>query len=149
MNDRIDEVLKISSKASLGSEQVEPVPRKAKKPKVTWSRRRRQERRQNSKNEGVVEMAVTSSMQSFYNHVAGLYENLEAIKNASTTLGQLCEEAMQATTTKQEQKVSQKTREIIDETNQNALQTKTMLESLQKETKEFKVARKIKQSDLR
>lgn len=157
MNDRINELPSWTSEPTLNhndDEQATNTPQK--KRKLSWTRRLRKGRKPEkgaTVENGDVELAkgVSSSkaMQVFYGQVALVEANIRAVTEAAKSLDTIHDEAMRATTSKLEQKLSQKTRAVIDETNQEALQAKEAMESLQKETKVLKEAGTMNQSDLR
>ena len=157
MKDRTNELHSWASEPTLNhkdDEQATNAP--PKKRRLSWARRLRKGRKSKKGapvDNGDVELAQGASsskaMQVFYGQVAVVEANIRAVTEAAKSMDAMHDEAMRATTSKLEQKLSQKTRALIDETNQEALQAKKALESLQKETKTLKEAGTMKQSDLR
>lgn len=102
---------------------------------------------------GDIEMGNQSSqpkhMESFFRHVDGVKKDIESIIKASKKIGEINEATMQATTTEEENKLSQKMRPLVDKTNKQAKRTKETLGLLKEETKKLESESAIKQSDLR
>ena len=154
MNDRINELPSWTSEPTLNTnddEQATNAPQK--KLKLSWTQRLRPGRKSKKDaaavDNGDVELAQSKPMQVFYGQVALVEAHMRAVTKAAKSLDRMHDEAMRATTSKLEQKLSQETRALVDETNREALQAKKNLESLQKETKVLKEAGTMKQSDLR
>ena len=103
---------------------------------------------------GDIEMGGTAPaqpkhMESFFRHVEAIKADIEAVQKASKKIGDINEATMQATTTEEENKLSQKMRPLVDKTNKQAKRTKETLGLLKEETKKLQAANEIKQSDLR
>ena len=88
-------------------------------------------------------------MEHFFREVESIKTDIEAIKRATKTIGDINDQALQATTTEQENELSRKLRPLVDKTNKQAKRTKTMLGLLKEETKKLQDENNIKQSDLR
>lgn len=71
------------------------------------------------------------------------------MKKATKAIGDINEAALQATTTEEENSLSERLRPVIDKTNKKAKQTKTMLGLLKEENKKLKSEGNAKPSDLR
>ena len=102
---------------------------------------------------GDVEMAKTpqqpSYMDHFFNEVESIKEDIEHVKRATRKIGDINEEALQATTTEKENELSNKLRPLVDATNNRAKRTKNLLGLLKEETKKLETEGKINSSDLR
>ena len=102
---------------------------------------------------GDIEMGKTNSqpkhMESFFRHVDAVKKDIESVQKASKRIGEINEATMQATTTEEENKLSQKMRPLVDKTNKQAKRTKETLGLLKEETKKLQAEDAIKQSDLR
>lgn len=88
-------------------------------------------------------------MEHFFREVESIKEDIEAVKSATKSIGDINEAAIQATTTEEENQLSSKLRPLVDSTNKRAKRTKTLLGLLKEETKKLQDEDKIKQSDLR
>jgi mevalonate kinase len=88
-------------------------------------------------------------METFFRHVDAVKSDIEAVQKATKRIGEINEATMQATTTEEENKLSQKMRPLVDKTNKQAKRTKDTLGLLKEETKKLQADDKIKQSDLR
>ena len=88
-------------------------------------------------------------MESFFRHVDAVKKDIEAVQKASKRIGEINEATMQATTTEEENKLSEKMRPLVDKTNKQARRTKETLGLLKEETKKLEAEEAIKQSDLR
>eukprot|EP00977_Amphora_coffeiformis_P001119 scaffold227_cov165-Amphora_coffeaeformis.AAC.32 len=88
-------------------------------------------------------------MESFFRHVDAVKADIEAVQKASKKIGEINEATMQATTTEEENKLSQKMRPLVDKTNKQAQRTKNTLGLLKEETKKLQSEDAIKPSDLR
>ena len=102
---------------------------------------------------GDVEMQKTpqqpSFMDHFFNEVESIKEDIEHVKKATKKIGDINEEALQATTTEKENELSGKLRPLVDATNNRAKRTKNLLGLLKEETKKLETEGKINASDLR
>lgn len=90
-----------------------------------------------------------SYMDHFFNEVESIKEDIEHVKKATRKIGDINEEALQATTTEKENELSKKLRPLVDQTNNRAKRTKNLLGLLKEETKKLETEGKINQSDLR
>jgi syntaxin 1B/2/3 len=88
-------------------------------------------------------------MDHFFNEVESIKEDIEHVKKATRKIGDINEEALQATTTDKENELSKKLRPLVDQTNNRARRTKNLLGLLKEETKKLETEGKINQSDLR
>ena len=88
-------------------------------------------------------------MENFFRHVDAVKSDIEAVQKASKKIGEINEATMQATTTEEENKLSQKMRPLVDKTNKQAKRTKDTLGLLKEETKKLQAEDAIKPSDLR
>lgn len=88
-------------------------------------------------------------METFFRHVDAVKLDIEAVQKAAKKIGEINEATMQATTTEEENKLSQKMRPLVDKTNKQAKRTKDTLGLLKEETKKLQADGNIKQSDLR
>lgn len=102
---------------------------------------------------GDVEMAkqpqTPSYMDHFFNEVDSIKEDIEHVKKATKKIGDINEEALQATTTEKENELSNKLRPLVDATNNRAKRTKNLLSLLKEETTKLETEGKINSSDLR
>lgn len=104
---------------------------------------------------GDVEMGKTGGdvqrkhMEHFFREVETIKDDIEAVKKATRSIGDINEGALQATTTEEENELSKRLRPLVDQTNKRAKRTKTMLGLLKEETKKLQDENEIKQSDLR
>ena len=103
--------------------------------------------------DGDIEMGQKNTqpkhMESFFRHVDAVKKDIEFIQKASKKIGEINEATMQATTTEEENKLSEKMRPLVDKTNKQARRTKETLGLLKEETKKLESENAIKQSDLR
>ena len=90
-----------------------------------------------------------SHMDHFFNEVESIKEDIDHVKKATRKIGDINEEALQATTTEKENELSNKLRPLIDATNNRAKRTKNLLGLLKEETKKLETEGKINSSDLR
>lgn len=90
-----------------------------------------------------------SFMDHFFNEVESIKEDIDHVKKATRKIGDINEEALQATTTEKENELSNKLRPLIDSTNNRAKRTKNLLGLLKEETKKLETEQKINSSDLR
>ena len=104
-------------------------------------------------NNGDVEMASPQSkpthMDHFFREVEDIKADIEAVKTATKSIGEINEAALQATTTDEENTLSQRLRPVIDLTNKRAKKTKDMLGLLKEENKKLKAEKTAKPADLR
>lgn len=104
---------------------------------------------------GDVEMGQTNKqsqpkhMEYFFREVESIKEDIEGVKNATKSIGDINEAALQATTTEEENQLSNRLRPLIESTNKRAKRTKTLLGLLKEESQKLKDEGKAKGSDLR
>jgi hypothetical protein len=95
------------------------------------------------------ESSQPKHMEHFFREVETIKDDIEAVKKATRSIGDINESALQATTTEEENELSKRLRPLVDQTNKRAKRTKTMLGLLKEETKKLQTENEIKQSDLR
>lgn len=102
-------------------------------------------------NGGDVEMAdkQPKHMEHFFREVESIKEDIEAVKRGTLKIANINEQALQATTTDEENELSNRLRPLVDDTNKRAKRTKNMLGLLKEENKKLKEEGKAKGSDLR
>lgn len=88
-------------------------------------------------------------MEHFFRKVESIKNDIESVKKATNSIGDINEAALQATTTEQENQLSNRLRTLVDQNNKTAKQIKTLLELLKKENQKLKVEGKAEDSDLR
>jgi hypothetical protein len=102
---------------------------------------------------GDVEMGDTNKqpkhMEHFFREVESIKVDIDAVKKATRSIGEINDSALQATTTEEENVLSRQLRPLIDQTNKQAKRTKTLLGLLKEETKKLQDNNEIKMSDLR
>jgi hypothetical protein len=100
---------------------------------------------------GDVEMAnkQPKHMEHFFREVETIKEDIEAVKRGTLKIASINEQALQATTTEEENELSNRLRPLVDDTNKRAKRTKNMLGLLKEENKKLKDEGKAKGSDLR
>lgn len=100
---------------------------------------------------GDVEMAVAndSHMDHFFREVETMKQDIEAVTTATRQIGKINEQALAATSTEEENELSNRLRPLVEQTNKRAKRTKTMLGLLKEENKKLKDDGKAKGSDLR
>jgi hypothetical protein len=103
---------------------------------------------------GDVEMGAVNNkqpkhMEHFFREVESIKDDIEQVKKASKMIGDINESALQATTTEEEQQLSNRLRPLVDKTNSQAKRTKTLLGLLKEENKKLKDEGTAKASDLR
>ena len=103
---------------------------------------------------GDVEMGNTTPsqpkhMEHFFREVESIKADIEQVKKATKTIGEINEAAIHATTTDEENDLSNRLRPVVDQTNKRAKRTKTLLGLLKEETKKLKDDGTGKASDLR
>jgi hypothetical protein len=103
---------------------------------------------------GDVEMGKTgttqpSHMDHFFREVESIKVDIEQVKKATKMIGEINETALHATTTDEENELSNRLRPLVDQTNKRAKRTKTLLGLLKEETKKLKDDGTGKASDLR
>jgi t-SNARE complex subunit (syntaxin) len=105
----------------------------------------------NNNQQGDVEMAdkQPKHMEHFFREVESIKEDIEAVKRGTLKIASINEQALQATTTEEENELSNRLRPLVDDTNKRAKRTKNMLGLLKEENKKLKDEGKAKGSDLR
>ena len=104
---------------------------------------------------GDVEMASTNNnkqpkhMEHFFREVESIKDDIEQVKKASKMIGDINETALHATTTEEENELSNRLRPLVDQTNKRAKRTKNLLGLLKEENKKLKDEGTAKASDLR
>ena len=88
-------------------------------------------------------------MSTFFSEVDGINADIKAVAQASKNIGIINEQSMRATTTAEEQKLSNKLSSLIDTTNKRAKRTKTLLGLLKEETDKLKQESKLNASNVR
>ena len=103
--------------------------------------------------DGDVEMQRTpqqpSHMTHFFNEVESIKDDIEFVKKASRKIGDINEEALQATTTEKENELSNKLRPLIDSRKNRGKRRKNLLGLLKEETAKIEAEGKLNQSDKR
>jgi hypothetical protein len=103
---------------------------------------------------GDVEMGSTTPsqpkhMEHFFREVESIKADIEQVKKATRTIREINEAAVHATTSEEENDLSNRLRPVVDQTNKRAKRTKTLLGLLKEETKKLKDDGTGKASDLR
>jgi t-SNARE complex subunit (syntaxin) len=88
-------------------------------------------------------------MEQFFTEVESIKNDIEAVKQATRSIGEINEQALQATTTEQENELSRQLRPLVDDTNKRAKRTKTMLGLLKEDNQSLQSSGEAKASDLR
>jgi predicted kinase len=88
-------------------------------------------------------------MDHFFREVDNIKADIDAVSKATKQIGKINDQAMRATTTAEEKKLSKKLKPLVDATNARARQTKTLLGLLKEETEKLEKEKKINGSDLR
>lgn len=103
---------------------------------------------------GDVEMGGVSNkqpkhMDHFFREVDAIKDDIEQVKLATRTIGEINETALHATTTEEENELSNRLRPLVDGTNKRAKRTKNLLGLLKEENKKLLDEGTAKTSDLR
>lgn len=102
---------------------------------------------------GDIEMGTTGGqpkhMEHFFREVESIKADIEQVKKATKMIAEINETALHATTTEEENELSNRLRPLVDQTNKRAKRTKTMLGLLKEESKKLKDDGTGKPSDLR
>lgn len=102
---------------------------------------------------GDIEMGSTpnNEMDQFFREVDGIKADIDAVGSAAKMIDKINEQAMRATTTAEENRLSQQLKPLVDNTNKRAKRTKNLLSVLKEETEvwEKDKSKKYKSSDLR
>ena len=88
-------------------------------------------------------------MEHFFREVDNIKADIDAVTSATKQINKINEQSMQATTSKEESKLSKKLKPLIDSTNGRAKRTKTLLTLLKEETDELEGEDKLSDPDLR
>lgn len=88
-------------------------------------------------------------MENFFREVDSIKADIDAVSQASKDIAKINEQAMRATTTAEEQKLSKKLKPLIETTNKRAKRTKNLLGLLKEETEKLKAEGKLNSSDMR
>mmetsp|Transcript_13821 Transcript_13821/g.33457 ORF Transcript_13821/g.33457 Transcript_13821/m.33457 type:complete len:169 (+) Transcript_13821:98-604(+) len=88
-------------------------------------------------------------MDHFFREVDNIKGDIDAVSKATKQINKINEQAMRATTSKEESKLSKKLKPLIDATNNRAKRTKTLLGLLKEETENLQRENKISDPDLR
>lgn len=88
-------------------------------------------------------------MDHFFREVDNIKEDIDAVSKATQQIDNINDQAMRATTTADEKKLSKKLKPLIDATNARAKRTKTLLGLLKEETEKLEKEKTINASDLR
>jgi len=103
--------------------------------------------------DGDVEMQKTpqqaTHMIHFFNEVDSIKNDIDFVTKATKKIGDINEEALQATTTEKENELSKRLRPLIDSTNNRAKRTKNLLGLLKEETAKLAREEKLNTSDKR
>ncbi|KAG7355760.1 syntaxin [Nitzschia inconspicua] len=105
-----------------------------------------------SKNGGDIEMQETKNnhyMENFFREVDSIKADIDAVSQASKEIAKIDEQSMRATTTAEEQKLSNMLKPLIDTTNKRAKRTKNLLGLLKEETEKLKADGSLNSSDIR
>ena len=89
-----------------------------------------------------------ANMDQFFKDLDALKEDIEAIKEATKRIEEINEEALMATSDRDEADLSNELRPLIDQTNKRAKNTKATLGLLKDETEKLK-KKSTKASDIR
>ena len=102
---------------------------------------------------GDIEMQKTGQapdyMEDFFRHVDSIKADIDAVTKASKDISHINEQAMRATTTAEENKLSKKLKPLVDKTNQRARGCKNLLGLLKEDTESLKNDKKLNASDVR
>ena len=102
---------------------------------------------------GDIEMAnkkkQTNYMDDFFRHVDSIKADIDAVSKASKDISKISEQAIQATTTVDENRLSKKLKPLIDATNKRARKCKKLLELLKQDTDSLKADKMLNLSDVR
>lgn len=100
---------------------------------------------------GAVEMAAKqpTHMEHFFREVEEIKSDIEGVEKATRSIGEINESALQATTTEEENQLSNRLKPLIQKTNKRAQRTKTLLGLLKEENEKLKKEGTAKGSDLR
>jgi hypothetical protein len=88
-------------------------------------------------------------MDHYFREVDKIKGDIDAVSKATKQIGVINDQAMIATTTVEEKKLSKKLKPLVDATNARARVTKTLLGLLKEETEKLEKEEKINGSDLR
>jgi t-SNARE complex subunit (syntaxin) len=88
-------------------------------------------------------------MEQFFKEVDSIKNDIEFVHAATRSIGEINEQALQATTTEQENQLSRQLRPLVDDTNKRAKRTKTMLGLLKEDNASLQASGDAKAGDLR
>jgi uncharacterized protein YwgA len=88
-------------------------------------------------------------MENFFREVDSIKADIDAVAQASKDIAKINEQAMRATTTAEEQKLSTMLKPLIETTNKRAKRTKNLLGLLKEETEKLKADGTLNSSDVR
>lgn len=88
-------------------------------------------------------------MEHFFREVESIKDDIDQVKRATKMIGDINESALHATTTDEENELSNRLRPLVDQTNKRAKRTKTLLGLLKEESKKLKDGGTAKACDLR
>mmetsp|Transcript_233 Transcript_233/g.347 ORF Transcript_233/g.347 Transcript_233/m.347 type:complete len:315 (-) Transcript_233:286-1230(-) len=88
-------------------------------------------------------------MTHFFDEIDGIKGDIEAVKDGTRRIGEINEEALEATSTAKEAELSDLLQPLINKTNKKAKRTKTLLGLLKEENEKLQESGEIKASDLR
>lgn len=100
---------------------------------------------------GDVEMAQKKPtfMDHYFREVDNIKADIEAVSRAAKAIDSINDQAMRATTTAEENKLSKQLKPLIDATNNRARRTKTLLGLLKEETEKLEAEKELNASDIR
>lgn len=102
----------------------------------------------NNKNEPPTNNKI-NYMEHFFREMDNIKNDLGAVGQATRAIRDLHEQALSATTTADEERLSRQLKPIIEATNNRAKRTKTLLGLLNQETQKLREDGTLKESDLR
>mmetsp|Transcript_39999 Transcript_39999/g.58817 ORF Transcript_39999/g.58817 Transcript_39999/m.58817 type:complete len:353 (-) Transcript_39999:192-1250(-) len=94
-------------------------------------------------------VAQPKYMETFFQDVDNIKEDIEAIRDATKRIGEINEEAVLATTTAKEEDLSHQLKPLVDATNKRAKRTKNLLALIKEDNAKLKKDDEVKQSDMR
>jgi len=102
-----------------------------------------------SAEDNVKEVEQQGYMESFFQDVEGIKDNIANIENAAQRIGEINQESMFAIRETKERELSMEVRPLINQTNTKAKKTKTLLTVLKEENKKLNENETLKNSDMR
>lgn len=88
-------------------------------------------------------------MEYFFREVDNIKADIDAVSKATKQINKINEQAMHATTSKEESRLSKKLKPLIDASNTRAKNTKTLLRLLKEETEKLQGENNLSDPDLR